>query len=73
MNKIVENVESLINEFGDKVNTDKKLVLLYWQRIDEIKMDKDNISTSDWLLRSTPANQIIDAKCLLDLRNAMKE
>ncbi|PAD70570.1 hypothetical protein CHH83_01845 [Bacillus sp. 7586-K] len=76
MNKsqqIIKNVEWLLENYGDKVNTDKKLILLYWQLVDEIQMDKINISTKDFILKATMPNEILDAKCLIDLRNGMNE
>lgn len=74
MNKVIKNVEYLLNTYGeDKLNTDKKLVLMYWREIDKIPMDKTHIDTAAWLEKSTPANVICDAKCLLDLRKGMEE
>jgi len=66
MNKTIENVEGLIRVFGDKIKTDNHLLLLYWLHVDEVEMDKETISTKDFLQNATNPADIINAKIMLD-------
>lgn len=56
----------LLEEYGDHIKTDKHLVLLYWQKIDNVEMSKESLSTVDFLDKATPESDIISTKNLLD-------
>ncbi|PHA03046.1 hypothetical protein COE51_01505 [Bacillus pseudomycoides] len=62
---IVSNVESLLNKLGDL--TDKQLLLVFWQQIDNVKMDKEAISTKDFLQLATNPSVILDARKLVEI------
>lgn len=62
-----ENVRYLLDNYGEHINNDKKLILLYWQLIDNVEMDKETISTVDYLNLATNPTYIIDAKEMLNI------
>lgn len=68
MNQIINNVEFLLTRLGDL--SDFQLLLVYWQQFDDVKMDKENISTKDFLHGATDTIAILDAKRLIKI---MKE
>jgi hypothetical protein len=59
MNKINNNVQQLIHKLGDL--EDIKFLLVYWQQIDGVEMNKETISTKQ-LLSATSPRDIINAK-----------
>jgi hypothetical protein len=59
MNKINNNVEMLLDKYGDL--DDMKLCLLYWQQIDQVEMNKETVSTKQ-LLNATSPRDILNAK-----------
>ncbi|MED1863360.1 hypothetical protein P4V41_07810 [Fictibacillus nanhaiensis] len=59
MNKINNNVEMLLDKYGDL--DDIRLCLLYWQQIDQVEMNKEFISTKP-VLNATSPKSILDAK-----------
>lgn len=65
-NKVIKNVEVLLKHFGKHVKNDRRLVLLYWQRIDKLNITKENISTQDFLHKATNPTDIVNAKMMLD-------
>jgi hypothetical protein len=66
MNRIIENVERILESLGDKIKTDKQLLLIYWKDIDGVKMNKEVISTNDFLQKTTNPCDIINAKYMLE-------
>ncbi|MGG3890223.1 hypothetical protein [Metabacillus fastidiosus] len=70
-NKIISNVQALLDKYKSKLNDDeKKLVLLYWQQFDGVEMDKQSISTTDFLNKATSSTDIVNAAEMIKL---MKE
>lgn len=65
-NIVVNNVRQLLSHYGNKVNTDKKLLLVYWQQIDGVEMDKKSVSTSDFIKLATSPETILGAKLMLE-------
>jgi len=65
MNQVLYNVESLLDRLGEL--SDKRLLLVYWMYIDNVKMDKETISTKDWLSKATDAESILNARTMLDI------
>ncbi len=68
-NKIISNVEYIIKHFGDRIKSDMHLILVYWQRIDQVNMDKKSISTEDFLNKATNPTDIVSAKVMLECVN----
>jgi rRNA processing protein Krr1/Pno1 len=64
-NKILENVQILLNKYGKKLDTEKKLVVAYWKIIDKIDMKDGKISVDDFLNRATDPVAIIDAMYMI--------
>jgi hypothetical protein len=61
MDEIIENIVKLYEKYGEKkIDTDKKLMLMYWKDIDECKVTKAGIDTGDFINKSTDANLIIN-------------
>ena len=66
-NKIINNVEYILEQYGKHIKNDKQLILLYWQKIDNVEMDKETISTKDFMNKATNSVDIVNAKCMLEL------
>lgn len=64
---LTEGVKHMLEKYGDYIKSDKHLVLLYWQQIDGVEMDKQSISTTDFLNMATSESDIIATKSLLDI------
>ncbi len=63
-----ENVRYLLDNYGEHIKSDRHLILLYWQLIDNVEMDKETISTVDFLnKKATNPTYIIDAKEMLNI------
>lgn len=62
----MENVEYVTNKHGKHIDSEKKLILLYWKIFDQVEMDKQSISTTDFLRKSTPSQDIINALIMLE-------
>jgi hypothetical protein len=60
MDEIIENITQLYDAYGDKIDTDKKLMLMYWKDIDKCKVTKAGIDTGDFISKSTDASFIIN-------------
>lgn len=63
---VYKNVVSLYKKYGEKIDSEKKLIITYWKLIDGVKMDKDTIDTKSYLEKATNPADIIDAKMLYD-------
>lgn len=73
-NKVLENVEWLLDKYKNVVDSEKKLMLLYWKHFDKINVTKDSISTQEFLSNRTTSPQIIaDAYYLIKIRKGMVE
>ena len=66
-NNVLDNVKYILDKYSKHIRTDKQLLLLYWQQIDGVEMDKQAISTPDFLHKATNANDILSAKLMLDI------
>jgi hypothetical protein len=65
--QVIENVRQIYIDYGkDKINTDKKLLLIYWRDYDNVEITKEGFSTGSWLERATDPIVIIKAKMLLE-------
>lgn len=69
-NKVLSNVEYIINKYGSKLESDNHLLVLYWKMFDKIEVTKSTIDTQQFILKSTNSSDILNAKLLLE---AMKE
>jgi len=72
-NKVLENVEWLLDKYKNVTDDEKKLVLLYWKHFDKINVTKDSIPTNEWLNKSTSGQIIADAYWLIKIREGMVE
>lgn len=68
--EILHNIELLLDKLGEL--SDKKLLLVYWQQIDNVKMDKEVISTKDFLSKATDAELILNSRKMLDIMKSEK-
>lgn len=64
---ILENVRTILDRYGHHIKNNKQLILLYWQRIDGVEMDKRSISTTDFLSKATNPEDIINAMTLIEI------
>lgn len=65
-NSVLVNVRHLLEAYGSHIETDKQLVLMYWQRVDKVEMDKQTISTLDFINKATCSSDILGAKIMLE-------
>jgi hypothetical protein len=72
-NKVLENVELLLDKYKNVIDNEKKLVLLYWKHIDKLNVTKDSIPTQEFLNRATSPQVIGDAYWLIKIREEMVE
>ena len=72
-NKVLENVEWLLEKYKNVIDNEKKLVLLYWKHFDKINVTKDSIPTQEWLNKSTSGQIIADVYWLIKIREGMVE
>lgn len=72
-NKVLENVEWLLEKYNNVIDNEKKLILLYWKYIDKINVMKDTIPTQEFLSRATNPQVIGDAYYLIKIREGMSE
>lgn len=72
-NKVLENVEWLLEKYNNVIDNEKKLILLYWKYIDKINVMKDTIPTQEFLGRATNPQVIGDAYYLIKIREEMSE
>jgi ribosomal protein S19E (S16A) len=70
-NKILENVEWLLDKYKNVIKEDNHLVLLYWKHFDKMNVTKETIPTQEFL-RATNAHTIIDAYYLIQYREACR-
>lgn len=65
--QVIENVRQIYIDYGkDKINTDKKLLLIYWRDYDNVEITKEGFSTGSWLQKASDPIVIINAKMLLE-------
>jgi len=71
MNEIVTNIEYLYKQFGERIKTNRHLLLIYWGQIDRVRMNGKGMSVSDFLENDniTDPRHIIEGKVMLDLLN----
>jgi hypothetical protein len=72
-NKILENVEWLLEKYNNVIDNEKKLILLYWKYIDKLNVTKDSIPTQEFLSRATNPQVISDAYYLIKIREEMNK
>lgn len=72
-NKILKNVEWLLEKYKDAIDNEKKLILLYWKHIDKINVTKDSIPTQEFLSKTTNPQVIGDAFALLKIIEAERK
>lgn len=65
-NTLMNNVIYIMDSYAEHIKNDKQLVLLYWQFIDGVEMDKEIISTVDFLKKSTRESDIISTKLMIE-------
>ncbi|TPF18075.1 hypothetical protein CBE79_04780 [Priestia megaterium] len=68
-NQIVKNVEYIFNKYGNKIDSDKKLLLTYWKLVDKVEMDKENFSTTSFIELASNPSDILNARMLLEAIN----
>lgn len=68
MNSIMSNVRHIYSEYKNYIKNDRQLLLLYWQQIDGVEMDKTSISTADFLNKATRESDILSAKIMLEVK-----
>jgi len=67
MNQVITNVEALLSKYGNKLNDNNKLVLIYWREFCNVRMDQNNISMEDFLKNVKMYDDIINARRMIDL------
>lgn len=67
MSDILNNIDKLIKNYGDKIHNDKQFLLAYWRIIDNVEMDKNSISTKSFLNSATCARKILNAKTMHEI------
>lgn len=65
-NRIIANVEKLIDTYGRRLKTDNHLLLTYWMVYDKIDMADKRMSTIDFLDKATDSRWILDAKQMIE-------
>ncbi|MBM7598221.1 hypothetical protein JOC34_000578 [Virgibacillus halotolerans] len=58
-----------MDKMGDKVKSDKHLLVLYYKFVDKIDIDKDNMSTKQFLSDATSPIDIINAKYMYEIKD----
>lgn len=64
-NKIQKQVKYILDNYGNKIKTERQVVLLYWKIFDKVEMNKENISTPDFLNKATNMSDITNAIFLI--------
>lgn len=72
-NKVLENVEWILEKYNNVIDNEKKLVLLYWKHFDKINVTKDSIPTQEYLSKATNPQVIGDACYLIKIRGEMNK
>jgi len=67
MNQIVKNVQAIMKKYKGKLDTDNKLVLMYFKEFHNLKFDGQYISTVDYLNMTVKSEDIVNAKHILKL------
>jgi len=49
MNQVITNIEYLYEQFGERIKTNRHLLLIYWGQIDGVRMNGKGMSVSDFL------------------------
>jgi len=65
-NKVLSNVEYIIEKYGNKIISDKHLLLSYWKLVDKVEMDKENFNTVSFINKATDPEVILNSKRLLE-------
>ncbi|UUV47080.1 hypothetical protein [Bacillus phage vB_BanS-Thrax5] len=61
----MKNVQALHNKFGNKLNTDEKWIITYWNKIDKIDMSDGKFEVKDILNKATSPADILSTVMLL--------
>ncbi len=71
MNQVINNIEYLYEQFGERIKTNRHLLLMYWNQIDGVRSNDNVMSVSDFLENDniTDPRHIIEGKVMLDLLN----
>lgn len=62
---MINQVKYILNTYGNKIKLDKHLILIYWQ-LEGVEMNKETISTPDFLNKASNPEQIINARRMLE-------
>jgi hypothetical protein len=62
---IKDNVSAILDKSERGRNDDKYLMLLFWNRVDGIKLKDNNNFVEDFLTKATSPSSIIRARCLI--------
>lgn len=62
MHNMIDNVGQLYAKYGNRITTDKQLLLTYWKVFDNVRMDKSNMSVEDFIENATSPKAILSAK-----------
>jgi hypothetical protein len=66
MNKtIVENVKDILRNSVEARNSDKELMVKYWEKFDNINMSDGMMSVKAFVLLSTPSGSIVRSRRLI--------
>lgn len=66
-NNVLHNVKYILDNYGEHIKNDKQLILMFWKVIDKVEMDKESISTVDFIKHSTDVTEILSSKILLEI------
>lgn len=59
MDQIVSNIKQLYDTYGNKIKSEKHLILVYMQKIDGCRVDKENLNTVDFINSPTDISDIL--------------
>lgn len=73
MSDIINNIDKLIKNHGNKIHNDKQLLLAYWHIVDKVEMDRNAISTKSFLSKASDPKAILNAKIMYDIIKEREE
>ena len=62
---IVENVKDILSNSIEARNSDKELMVKYWEKFDNINMSEGKMSIKAFVLLSTPPESIVRSRRLV--------